>query len=153
MKKFIIIIAAVILSIVNANAQWNSPSYHEGDELKGTGAYYSNLYIDDDGYFICWSNSTDIKIAAKRGIFDYDDNYVSVLIGFYKGTELIEKVNTKFFVPDGDSNTAYSSEYKTKGLGEKVINHLKTVGNVRIIAPKYSGADFDLTIPMNKDLK
>ena len=157
MKKFITIIFATIVAMmtfsINANAQWGTPNYHKGDELKGTSAYYSNIYQGDCGYFVCWSNDTDVKIGANRGIFDYDDNYVFVIVGFYEGDKLIEKVTTRFYVPNGDSNTAYSSEYKTKGLGEKIINHIKNVGNVRIIASKYSGADFDLTIPMNPNIK
>ena len=117
MKKFITIIFATIVAMVtfsiNANAQWGTPNYHKGDELKGTSAYYSNIYQGDCGYFVCWSNDTDVKIGANRGIFDYDDNYVFVIVGFYEGDKLIEKVTTRFYVPNGDSNTAYSSEYNT----------------------------------------
>jgi hypothetical protein len=139
---------------VNANAQndWEV-DYHQADELKGIEGYYSNFYVDTNGnYFVCWSNDTDVKIGTRGGIFDYSDNYVFVIVGFYKDTTLTEKETTYFYVPDGDSNTAYTS-YKCPNLGNKIINHLKNVGNVRIIACKYSGADFDIVIPMNPNLK
>ena len=143
---------ALIANVVHA--QWQTPKFFPADELKGEEAYYSNQFIGDDDYFVSWSNETQIKIGTRRGIFDYNDNYVSVIVGFYVNDELDEKITTKFFVPKGDSNTAYTSEYKAPAnLGSKIINHLKTKGKVRFIVPKYSGADFDLTVPMNKDLK
>lgn len=154
MKKFFILCLMALVVCVNVNAQnvWEV-DYHQADELKGTKGYYSNFYVDTNGnYFVCWSNDTDVKIGTRRGIFDYSGNYVSVMVGFYKDTTLIEKETTYFYVPNGDSNTAYTS-YKCPNLGNKIINHLKNVGNVRIIANKYSGADFDIVIPMNPNLK
>lgn len=154
MKKFFIFCLMAFVMCVNANAQnvWKV-DYHQADELKGTEGYYSNFYVDTNGnYFVCWSNDTDVKIGARKGIFDYSDNYVFVIVGFYKDTTLIEKETTYFYVPNGDSDTAYTS-YKCPNLGNKIINHLKNVGNVRIIARKYSGADFDMVIPMNPNLK
>lgn len=158
MKKFITIIFTAIVTMVafsiNANAQWIT-EYYEGDELKGTSSHYANGYFGDCGHFTCSSTNTKILIATDRGIFDYNsnrynsDHYVSVTVGFYEKNILVEKVETRFYVPNGNSDTAISS----KDLGEKIINHLKNVGNVRIIASKYSGADFDLTIPMNPDIK
>lgn len=152
--KHLLASVIVVLSFsISANAQWNTPTYHKGDELKGTSEYYSNLYIGENGYFVCWDNESDVKIGTNSGIFDYEDNYVFVIVGFYEGESLKEKVTTRFYVPNGDADTAYSSEYRTKGLGDHIKNHLKNVGDVRIIASKYSGSDFDITIPMNKDLK
>lgn len=152
MKKFLLLLAAILIADV-ASAQWLEPHYSPADELKGTEAYYSNMYRSEVGYFVSWSNETDIKIGTDRGIFDYDDNYVTVIVGFYVGDSLEEKVTAKFYVPDGDSDTAYSSSYRSPGLGEKIINHLKTKGKVRFIASRYSGGDFDMTVPMNKNLK
>ena len=153
MKRVILFLTAIFIANV-AFAQWREPHYYPADELKGEEAYWANQYIDDAGYFVCWSNESEIKIGTRRGIFDYDDHYVTVIIGFYVGDELEEKVTTKFYVPSGDSDTAYTSEYRTpKNLGTKIINHIKTKGKVRFIASKYSGADFDLTVPMNTSLK
>jgi len=158
MKHFIFTLCTIFVFLFsvsnNANAQWQPAKFYEADELKGEDAYFSNHYVGDSGHLICWSNETDVKIITDRGIFDYDDNYVKVVVGFYEGDKLVEKVTTKFFVPDGDSDTAYTSSYnEPKNLGWKIMQHLKTKGKVRIIAPKFSGADFDLTIPMNKDMK
>lgn len=157
MKKFIMFVVATLVAMVSmsnfAMAQWFPPTHHQADELTGTSEYYSNLYEGDSGYFVCWSNDNNVKIVAKRGIFDYNDDYVNVIVGFYEGENLIEKVETKFYVPQNESNTAYTSDYKSpKGLGYKIKNHIKTKGDVRIIASKYSGIDFDLTVPMNEKI-
>jgi hypothetical protein len=153
MKKIFILCLMALVMCVNANAQNWEVDYHQADDLKGTEGYYSNYYRDTNGnYFVCWSNDTDVKIGAHRGIFDYDDNYVFVIIGFYQNGSLIEKETSYFYVPRGDSDTAYTN-YKSPNLGAKIINHLRNVGNVRIIARKYSGADFDIVIPMNSNLK
>lgn len=156
MKKFFILCLMTLVVCVNVNAQnvWEV-NYHQADELKGTKGYYSNFYVDTNGnYFVCWSNATYVKIGTSSGIFNYNsDNFVSVIVGFYKDTTLIEKKTTYFYVPDGDSSTAYLRySYKSRNLSNKIINHLKNVGNVRIIANKYSGANFDIVIPMNPNL-
>lgn len=153
MKKIILLLTAIFITTA-VHAQWQSPRFVPADELKGEEAYYANQYIGDAGFFVSWSNETKIKIGTTKGIFDYDDNYVSVIVGFYVGDVLEEKVTTKFYVPRGDSDTAYTSDYqRPTDLGSKIINHLKTKGKVRFIVPKYSGADFDLTVPINKNLK
>lgn len=153
MKKFFLFVLSLFIAHV-INAQWQSPHYYPADELRGEEAYYANQYVGNAGYFVSWSNESKIKIGTSRGIFDYHDNYVTVIVGFYVGDELEEKVTTEFFVPNGDSDTAYTSGYRQpRDLGGKIINHLKTKGKVRFIASKYSGADFDLTVPMNKNLK
>ena len=154
MKKFIVFILMAFVMCVNAKAQNWEVDYHQADELKGTEGYYSNFYMDTNGnYFVCWSNDTNVKIGTSRGIFDYNDNYVFVIIGFYKNDSLIEKETSYFYVPRGDSDTAFTSNYRSPNLGTKIINHLKNVGNVRIIACKYSGADMDMVVPMNPNLK
>lgn len=160
MKKIIFILVMSLFVCINANAQW-SVSVIKGDELKGTEDCYANVYDFSNGYFVCWSNDTSIKIGTNVGIFDYDTEYGSyssfqytnVIIGFYVDGTLTEKVMAKFYVPDGKSNTAYTSDIKNKGLGVKIINHIKTKGDVRIIAPRYGRVDFDITIPMNNTLK
>lgn len=153
MKKLFLFLAMALFA--NAvNAQWHEPVYKPADELKGEDAYYANIYDGNSGSFVCWSNETDIKIITDRGIFDYDDSYVRVIVGFYVGDELVDKVTARFYVPKGDSDTAYTSKYQTPtDLGSRIITHLKTKGKVRFLAPKYSGSDFDLTVPMNKNLK
>ena len=100
--------------------------------------------------FIAWSNDPTVKLVTDRGIFDYENGRVTVLIGFYEGSTLVEKTTAKFWVPDGNSHRAYSPD---DNLGKKILEYIKTKGKVRFIAPRYSGADFDLTVPMNKDLK
>ena len=155
MKKIFVLIATLFAMFITnvANAQWEEPRFYKADELKGEDAYYSNCYISDDGAFVCWSNEDTIKIISDRGIFDYHDSYVKVIVGFYENNNLIEKVTTKFFVPERNSSCALTSDFYSKGLGKKIINHLKNKGEVRFIASKFRGADFDMTVPMNKNIK
>ena len=153
MKRLTATTIVLLVLAFSAGAQWRT-SFHEADELKGTEEYTSSLYISETGdAFVCWSNEDGIKIVAGRGIFDYDDNYVLAIIGFYEDGRMVDKVTTRLFVPDGSADAAYSSEYRSPGLGKKIKEHLRTRGDVRILASKYSGADFDIRIPMNTDLQ
>ena len=150
MKKILICFILTLVSI-SGYSQWLEPKYHPADELTGEAAYYSNVYNETGvGMFIAWSNEPTVKLVTDRGIFDYENGRVTVLIGFYEGSTLVEKTTAKFWVPDGNSHRAYSPD---DNLGKKILEYIKTKGKVRFIAPRYSGADFDLTVPMNKDLK
>ena len=150
MKKILICFILTLVSI-SGYSQWLEPEYHPADELTGEAAYYSNVYDETGvGMFIAWSNDPTVKLVTNRGIFDYENGRVTVLIGFYEGSTLVEKTTAKFWVPDGNSHRAYSPD---DNLGKKILEYIKTKGKVRFVAPRYSGADFDLTVPMNKDLK
>lgn len=157
MKKIIFFLAMALLVCVNANAQNGKWEYHynKADELLGTENHYANIFTDTNGnYFVCWSNDFSVKIGTNKGIFDFYDNEVVAQIGFYENGKLIEKEIVRLYVPNGDSNTAFiKSDYVSQLLGEKIILHLKTKGSVRIVINKYSGADCDITIPMNKGIK
>lgn len=181
MKKFIVfIITAIILAVgtsFTTKAQWKY-TYHDADELVGNEGYYSNLYLDEEGNaFISWNNDKDIKIIANDGIFDYETHYehyswgecdafeyTFVIVGFYTNDKLTEKMNAYLRVQDDNSKVAYTSDSFCRimgvpstleciGLGEKIINHIKNVGDVRIIATKYGGYKMDLRIPHNPQLK
>jgi radical SAM superfamily enzyme YgiQ (UPF0313 family) len=146
---------------VNANAGLWYTTHHEADELRGTKEYYSNVYNDGGDYFKCYNDGSGrdyIIIGADMGIFDYENykyiysdyKYMYATIGFYKNGNLIERTSFRFNLYSGDFDFAYSGDGDE--LSTKIINHLKNVGDVRIIAPKYSGPDFDITIPMNPNL-
>lgn len=156
MKKIFGIVFVLIISIAmsfSADAQWKY--YHiDKDELKGTESFDINSFVSDNGDKFCiFSHLNEISINVNKGIFDYDINeYVTVLVGFYDGKTLIDKCSTKFWVT-AQGKTAFSVDYLEEGLGKKIIKHLKTKGNVRIIASKYSGSDFDITIPKNPNIK
>jgi hypothetical protein len=156
---------------VNANAEWYR-NYFKADELREKEAYYANIYSCSAGHFICWDNSDKIRIECEDGIFHYTLYSTKVRIGLYKGNELIELIKDVYArIPEGDYNHAYidksscyvNGEYisafengeHTGGynIGYKIIHHLKYVGSVRIIATKYSGPDFEITIPMNPNIK
>ena len=154
MKKILICFILTLVSI-SGYSQWVVPKYYPADELTGEAAHYSNTYNKTGvGKFIAWSNESTVRLVTSSGIFDCRDSYVTVLIGFYEGSTLVEKTTAKFWVPNGDSDTAYSSSLgRNRNLGKKILEHIKTKGKVRFVAPRYSGADFDLTVPMNKNLK
>lgn len=157
MRKFFILCLMTFVICVTAKAQngkWEYP-YNKADELLGTENHYANIFTDTNGnYFVCWSNDFSIKIGTNKGIFDYYDNEVVARIGFYENGKLIEKEIVRLCIPNGDSDTAFiKSDYKSQLLGEKIILHIKTKGSVRIVINKYSGADCDITIPMNKNIK
>lgn len=150
MKKILICFILTLVSI-SGYSQWKAPMYYPADELTGEAAYYSNVYNKTGvGTFIAWSNESTVKLVTDRSIFDYENDLVTVLIGFYEGSTLVEKTTAKFWVPDGNSHRAYSLD---DNLGKKILEYIKTKGKVRFLAPRYSGADFDLTVPMNKNLK
>ena len=158
MKKFITVLfigffSSFIFS-TTTYAQWVS-KVNAADELKGTDECVIYVYNSQNGTFNYWSDDDEIQIHTMLGIFDYKDegglyvslNRVSVLIGFYSDGKLIEKETDKFYVPDGDSDTAACTNTE---LGRKIINHIENGGDVRFIAPRYGRADFDLTVIKRK---
>lgn len=157
MKKIFALILMSLAVCVNANAQNWRNYYNKADELKGTSSHYTNVYINSNGdSFVCWSNTNKSQIVADSGIFDYSTSFfysqviktTTALVGYYKNGYLIERERITFYVHNGDCNIAYPSVQKS----HKIIRHLKYVGDVRIIVPKYSGSDFDITIPMNSNI-
>ena len=154
-KSFAFIFVLIISGIMGFSADAQSLYFHDdADELKGTKAYDVSAFMSSNGdTLFIYSDMNNVSINAGRGIFDYDDNgCVSVLVGFYDGKTLVEKCLTKFRVSQqGDG--AFTADYLEEGIGKKIIKHLKTKGNVRIIASKYSGSDFDITIPKNPNIK
>lgn len=152
MKRFVMTFFAALVAFFavsnSAYAQKWQSLYSPADELKGEAEYYVYYVEAPNGDSIClYSNENYIKIISGRGIFDYNSNYVSVLVGFYEGDTLVNKVKTVFFVPDRNASVAYTSKYKNPTLAKDVVDWLKSNGEVRIIASKYSNADFDVTAP------
>jgi hypothetical protein len=144
MKKFLTILTAfiaILVSSITANAQWTEKQ-KPADELKGTSACVVYAYQSTDGLCVYWSDEDEFHIVATSGIFDYDNHFVRVIVGFYDGDTLVEKRTESFYVPKGDSNTACVFGQ----LGRKIINHLENNGKVRFIAPRYGRSDFDLTV-------
>ena len=161
MKKIFILCFAIVAICTNTNAQYYgfcdwTEVYLEADELKGKKERYSNAYVKDNGdFFACFSDDKYVIIKTQDGFFNYNYEYnnfvVDVTIGFYKDNILIEKdvVHFRTMSESGYSNVAFSYI----GDGKKIIKHLKYIGDVRIIAPKYGDKDFDITIPMNPNIR
>lgn len=154
MKKLIFTTVLMLLSnLIFAQSQW-SITYNEADELKETEACYVNSFITENGdAFICQNNHEGVRIYTNKGIFHTFNNFVQLTIGFYVDNKLIEKKEVWLFVPSGQANIAYSNRYKQKKIGKKIKEHLKTSGDIRIIAKRYSDPDFDIIIPKNPEIK
>ena len=148
MKKFFVLFLMAFVMCVSANAQsgW-VVEYIPVDELTGDGGNYLNVYENGEGFFGFRSDLNLVTISTYKGIFDYGNSRtISVIIGYYKDGVLIEK-ETKTFLVGSKSDTAFC-----RGKS-KLVNHLKNVGDVRIVAERYNRSNFDLTIPMNHGLK
>lgn len=150
MKK-ILLTFCLLFICTTANAQWEISTY-KGDALKGTTDYTAYRYGGND-YFVCWDNDYTLKIGCRNGIFNPRksslNRNVDVTIGLYEGDELIEKLEVGFWLND-ELDAAFGL---TKSVNKKIINHLKTKGDVRIIAQKYRGADYDITLSMNTEIR
>ena len=149
MKKTVFLMMA-IFAISSANAQWDI-SKIPADELKGTKEHYANLYSSSDGYFVCWNDRANLKISCKEGIFKPTAFSVVCIIGLYEGDRLVKKYNKVHFTLGDNYDTA--TMFDRFALGQRIIEHLQKKGKVRIIAPRHGRLDFDITIPMNKDIK
>ena len=147
MKKFFILCLMAFMVCMSANAQseW-IVEYVPVDELTGDGGNYLNIYADEECFYGFRSDLDVITISTFKSIFDYEDGRLSVLIGYYKDGVLIEK-ETKSFLIGKKSDTAFC-----RGKS-KIVNHLKNVGDIRIVTERYDRSNFDLTIPMNPNLK
>ena len=139
MKKIFTLILVLFTMCVTANGQngnWK------------TTVEESFTYSNTEGTFV-WENNTHIKIGTHNGNFDFKNDSVFAMVSFYnKEGELMEYEYTYLYA----KNEEYNIAYITPNLGDKIINHLSNVGNVRIIISKYNEKDFDLTIPMNPTL-
>ena len=151
-----VILTAIFIAIFftsNAFAQW-SITYHEGDPLKETEACYANTYTCQEGNaFTCQTGTDIIRIYTHEGIFNTYNGSVNMIIGFYQGDKLIEKKEVWFYVPNDQPNCAYSNPYKQKKISRRIKEHLKSIGNVRILASRYGDPDLDIIIPMNTEIK
>jgi hypothetical protein len=135
-----------LVMCVNANAQteW-MVEYVPVDELTGDGGNYINIYYDEECFFGFRSDLDMVTISTFKGMFDYEDGRISVLIGYYKDGVLIEK-ETKYF------SRVTSDMANCKGKS-KIVNHLKNIGDIRIVVERYNRSNFDLTIPKNPKLR
>ena len=152
MKK-IFKVATLIMMLffaTNADAQWRI-SKIPADELKGTKEHYANIYESSSGYFVCWNDGANLKIVCNEGIFKPTAFSVVCIIGLYEGDRLVKKYNKVHFTLGDNYDTA--TMFDRFALGQRVIEHLQKKGKVRIIAPRHGKIDFDITIPMNKDIK
>lgn len=144
MKKIIIIIAAIVLSIVNANAQLNiKKSDSSMKEVKTLSVYWIWIYEDADGYYL---------VAKSNNQFDEKSFWLS--IGSNK-SECLESINGLISIANGSTDDDYYVEdtfggklhlFKTQSIGEKIIGIADT-------EHRYAGSAQISTIYLNKAKK
>ena len=160
MKKSFYVIIAAFVTIVslstscNESGQWYC-TYYEVDELTGWGGYYNNEFYTETGeYFSCDGKeinlftTSEIYNYSERCNYDYDpyNTYITVIVGFYKDKKLEEKVTKEFNI--GCDGFRFVT-LKDEELSKKILNHLKYVGDVRIVLKE---AVESSTLPMNKKI-
>lgn len=160
MKKVlkVALLALITMSAFNVSVKaqgWNI-THTDGDELKGIEPSYISIFQAEDGdaFIINGGDNPGIAILSDNRIFDYDSNgYVSALIGFYIDGALDHKETAKFFVGKGRATMGALFASRNKKIFLDIINHLRSKGDVRVVADKYSGSDYDVTATMNPDIK
>ena len=158
-KSFYTIIAAFVTIVsISSCSNWRC-KYYEVDELTGWGGYYENTFNTETGkFFSCDGKKitmlTEYKIYGyyRDRRYDYDllnDAYITVIVGFYEGKKLKEKVTKEFDIAlEGLTYLSLEDEE----LSKKILNHLKKVGNVRIRLDGRLGCITDITLPMSKKI-
>lgn len=159
MKRFYFTIIALIAVTFSANGQlpgWYRV-YEKPDELLGTKEKISLIYISGEGEDgtcgFSESGMDFIMVSSRNGFFDYkivnsEVYYADAIIGLYVNSKLIEKIETHLIIfSDNTSRGAFIEED-----ADKIKYHLRNNGSVRIVLPLYKKGNFDLTIPMIKDI-
>lgn len=139
---------------LNAHAGEWRVHHEKADELLGTKASDIYTYISGKKAFGYTTSQKIINLVYDGCVFDceyndvYDISGEYVTIGLYNANgDLVEKT-TVFMTASNRMNSLYLFEYgKDKGWNNKIINHLKTNGSVRVVARTYSCDNFDLRIP------
>lgn len=152
MKKILFIVVVMLSFCVNANAQMWYIDETKADELKGTKASKDAIFLNEDGCCIIKGDDFVIAINTHKGIFDYDEigntRFIKVLVGYYVDDNLIDKDTIEFLI----SKPKWAVLLSNENYYTKIVNHLKTKGNIRFVIERYEDVDFDITLPMNKDL-
>ena len=154
MKKILFIVLMMLSFGVNVNAQMWRIFETKADELKGTKASKDAMFVTEDFDESCliFGDEFLIALSTNKGIFDYDRinnlKYINVLVGYYVDDKLIDKDIIEAYL-SSDCMTAYIEQ---ENYYTKIVNHLKTKGNIRFVIERYCDVDFDITLPMNKDL-
>lgn len=163
MKRLIILFVFALLMGMSINAQQWTITKNNGDELKGTPAYTSYIWMEDNGAFAYKdTDDTLFLVSTKDGIFNSNGQRgrkgrpVTVgLVGFYTPTDsLIEKMELTYEINEG-SQSVYPNQYTSKGgnnykRSRKIIDFIKNGnGYVRFIIPRYAKNDLELKVQCN----
>lgn len=161
MKKLFKIALIAFVTVLAFNVSAIAQEWHvtlvKGDELKGTADTHMSVFngANGDNFIVNGGDTPALALVTGKSIFDYDSNkYVSVLVGFYIDDKLDHKKTVKFYVGGGKADMAiYFPERSGRAFFDEVVDHLKTKGDVRFVAERYTGGDYDVTAKMNPDIK
>ena len=144
MKKFLLAAVLFLLSLSAFGQKWEC-FFHLGDELKGTKSQMSFWYENEEGdMFVFWDNFGCMSLVTK-GCFDCNGFYqLKTNVGFYKDGKLEKKKKVTFRVYANDFEKAYCTK---RSVVKQVAEYLTMQGDVRVVAPKFREADFDITAP------
>ena len=155
MKRIFSIVIMLLSIAFSMNAQWRV-SHVEGDDLKGKKEHYINSFTaKNDDAVIIQSDDTSILLYSDNGVFDItmNDDF-DVIIGFYENGKLTKKIQAKFHSSMNYLDYAILHEnYDENKIGKQIINHIRFKGDVRIIAPKFRGSDFDVRMTKNPNIR
>lgn len=142
MKKLLLFV--LLLLPIAASAQGWRIMEIKGDELKGTLDHMGYYYLTEDAnlFYYASDDKETFLIKTGEGIFDYDDNYVSALVGYYRNGTLEKKQTVSLFVSMGNANSALG----TPAVAKPIIEYLETGGDVRFIIGRYGRASLDITV-------
>lgn len=143
-----------------ANAQWVRTEI-AGDELKGRQGFAVRGYdVPSVGAISFREDQTQFMLTCSKSFFNYKYSGafrgVNVLVGLYdQDNKLIEKWEMWLDVRDDDPKVAATRNLGTMNnpVGQnkklkKLFHHIiREKGFVRMVAPLYGEADFDLKVP------
>ena len=164
MKKIILTLIFALIISLNINAQqWNVIN-NNADELKGTPAFTSYIWIEKNGGFGYKDiDNTMFFIKTSEGIFNSNGRrgqkgrpLIVGLVGFYNLKDsLIDKMEITYEITE-DYQSVYPNKYTYKGgnnykRARKIIDYIKNNdGYIRFIIPRYAKGNFELKVLCNK---
>ena len=150
MKKFFILALSLILCTISYAQSWKVESL-KGDKTRGIEDCYRTSYTDNGDKFTFHSSKNIIILDCQDNFFSpnfKDLDYLDVTFFFYVGNQMIMEKKAKFRLTSSLTKAIYGGD-----ISKEVFNHIKTKGDVRIIACKYTNKElFNINIPKNTTL-
>lgn len=146
MKKFLYI--ALTLLVMMLSEGISSAQGWEITKENGANPITIASYSEGTDVFVLSTDNVyvTLKSASK---FVFKKNVVQVVAYFYLEGELMYKRKLKFLTDYNISNYCMLTD---NDMCKAIKYHIETLGDIRIVAPKDDGSNFDITVKMNEDL-